>query len=156
MKARKIGYWVTTGLVAVGFLAGGAFDLAGTPTMIAALTHLGYPAYFAALIGTWKVLGALAVVAPGFPRLKEWAYAGMVFDLTGAFVSHAAMGDGVDKLMPPLWLLALVATSWALRPESRKLQGAHSEAQPKATQRDVKWTGAIEARGSAREQNQAV
>jgi uncharacterized membrane protein YphA (DoxX/SURF4 family) len=143
MKARNIGYWVATGLVAVGFLVGGVFDLSRSAAVIAGLQHLGYPSYFAALLGTWKVLGAVAIVAPRFPRLKEWAYAGIAFDLSGAVVSHAAVGDGADKWLAPLVLLAIAVASWALRPKSRKLESAASEAQTSpAAARDVKWAGA--------------
>ena len=120
MKARNIGYWVTTGLLAAAFAAGGVGDLTRGPDMVAGMAHLGYPAYFLLILGVWKVLGAVAVLAPGLPRLKEWAYAGMVFDLTGAAFSHAASGDAAGKVITPLVLCGLVAASWALRPESRK------------------------------------
>ena len=70
------------------------------------------------------MLGAAAVLAPRLPRLKEWAYAGMVFDLTGAARSHAAVGDAAAKVVTPLVLLALVVASWALRPQSRKLEAS--------------------------------
>ena len=85
------------------------------------MTHLGYPAYFMVILGVWKVLGGVVVVAPRLPRLKEWAYAGMLFDLTGAAASHAAVGDPVAKIATPLILMGIVAASWALRPGSRKL-----------------------------------
>lgn len=123
MKIRTVAYWTATALVAFAFAAGGLFDLGGSPEIVAAMAHLGYPAYLATLLGAWKVLGALAIVVPGTPRLKEWAYAGMVFDLSGAVASHAAVGDGVDQLVAPLVLLGLVATSWALRPAGRVLAG---------------------------------
>lgn len=123
LKKQAIGYWVTTALVGFTFAAGGLVDLLGTPDVMAAMAHLGYPAYVAFILGAWKVLGAAAIVAPGLPRVKEWAYAGMFFDLTGAAISHAAAGDGVSAVLTPLVLSALVATSWALRPESRKLEG---------------------------------
>lgn len=122
MKIRNIGYWAATGLVGLAFAAGGAADLARGPDMVAGMAHLGYPAYFLTILGIWKVLGAAAVLVPRFPRLKEWAYAGMVFDLTGAAASHAAVGDSAGKVLTPLLLLALVAASWALRPASRALQ----------------------------------
>jgi uncharacterized membrane protein YphA (DoxX/SURF4 family) len=141
MKARKIGYWVATALLAVAFLAGGVFDLGQSPAVAETLAHLGYPAYLATLLGTWKVLGALAVLAPGLPRLKEWAYAGMMFDLTGALVSHAAAGDGADKLMAPIVLLGVLGASWALRPETRKLGAVRGEAQPATSPRELKWAG---------------
>lgn len=121
MKSRKIAYALTTGLVALAFLAGGVFDLLRTPEVLEGMSHLGYPVYFASIIGLWKVLGAIAIVAPGFPRLKEWAYAGIFFDLTGAAVSHAAVGDPASNVIAPLVILALTAASWALRPDSRKL-----------------------------------
>ena len=117
----KAGYWVTTALVALAFVAGGVIDVSGSPEVVAGLAHLGYPAYFATLLGVWKLLGALAIVWPGLPRLKEWAYAGMLFDLTGAAASHAAVGDPAANVITPLVLLALVIASWALRPESRRL-----------------------------------
>ena len=121
MKARKIGYWAATGLAAFAFAMGGAMDLSGSKDVIDGLAHLGYPAYFATLIGVWKVLGAVAIVAPRFPRLKEWAYAGMMFDLTGAAFSHAMSHDPPANVVTPLVLAVIVAASWALRPESRVL-----------------------------------
>lgn len=121
MKAQRIGYYVTTGLVALVFLSGGIADLVAVPSVVEGMAHLGYPPYFVTLLGAWKVLGALAIVAPRSPRLKEWAYAGMFFDLTGAFVSHAASGDPLDKLIVPLVLVGVLVASWALRPASRKL-----------------------------------
>jgi uncharacterized membrane protein YphA (DoxX/SURF4 family) len=121
MNARTIAYWTTTSLVALGFAAGGLFDLLQAPDVVATMDHLGYPAYFASLLGAWKVLGAIAILAPGAARLKEWAYAGIVFDLSGAVVSHASVGDALGQFAAPLVLLALAVTSWALRPASRVL-----------------------------------
>ena len=121
---RKIGYWVATGLVALGFISGGAFDLARGPNVQAVMTHLGYPLYFAAILGLWKMLGAVAIVTPGLSRLKEWAYAGMFFDLSGAVASHLFSGDGASQVVTPLVLLALVVVSWALRPSGRVLMSA--------------------------------
>ncbi|MDC0740630.1 DoxX family protein [Polyangium mundeleinium] len=120
-KARTIGYWVATGLLGFAFAAGGLGDLSRSPEVMEGMTHLGYPAYFATILGVWKVLGAVALLVPRFPRLKEWAYAGIIFDLTGAAVSHAASGDPTGKVITPLVLVAIAAASWALRPESRKL-----------------------------------
>jgi uncharacterized membrane protein YphA (DoxX/SURF4 family) len=73
------------------------------------MAHLGYPAYFLTILGTWKILGALAIVAPRLPRLKEWAYAGMVFDATSAAISRAVMGDGAVKVIAPLVVAVLVS-----------------------------------------------
>jgi DoxX-like family len=86
--------------------------------------HLGYPLYFATLLGVWKLLGAIVITAPGLPRVKEWAYAGFCFDLTAAAMSHAAVGDATGDIVAPLVFLALVVASWALRPESRRLPAA--------------------------------
>jgi uncharacterized membrane protein YphA (DoxX/SURF4 family) len=128
MKFKSVGYWVSTALIAAAFVLGGAIDTAAQPSALAFLAHLGYPAYFATLIGVWKVLGGLAVLAPRFPRLKEWAYAGIFFDLTGAAVSHASSGDGAAKIMVPLVLVGIGFASWSLRPQSRKLGGSAPEA----------------------------
>lgn len=121
MNTQKIGYWATTGLVGFAFAAGGAADLSHSPEMLAGMAHLGYPPYFVTILGIWKVLGAVAILLPGLPRLKEWAYAGIIFDLTGAAVSHGVMGDGAGKVITPLVLTALAIASWALRPEGRIL-----------------------------------
>jgi uncharacterized membrane protein YphA (DoxX/SURF4 family) len=143
MKARTIGYWVATGLAAAGFAAGGAMDVAGGGQVQAIMGHLGYPLYVATLIGVWKLLGAAAIVAPRLPRLKEWAYAGMAFDLTGAAVSHAAVGDGAQAIATPLVLLAVVAASWALRPADRTFAAAASPAvEPTAVLRRTVVTAA--------------
>ncbi len=141
MNTRNIGYWLATGLLAAAFMAGGVFDLGQSPQAVEGLRHLGYPTYFAAILGTWKVLGALAIVAPGLPRLKEWAYAGIVFDLSGAAISHAVVGDGADKLFAPLLLLVFTGVSWTLRAESRKLVHAARVEPVRAEKGDVKWAG---------------
>jgi uncharacterized membrane protein YphA (DoxX/SURF4 family) len=128
MKFKSVGYWVSTALIAAAFVLGGAIDTAAQPPALAFLAHLGYPAYFVTLIGVWKVLGGFAVLAPRFPRRKEWAYAGIFFDLTGAAVSHASSGDGAAKVMGPLVLVGIGFASWSLRPQSRKLGAAVPEA----------------------------
>lgn len=125
MKTRRIAYWVATAVTAFVFLSGGVGNIAQPSYVMEGMTHLGYPAYFVTILGVWKILGGIAVLAPRFPRLKEWAYAGMFFDLTGASASHAAVGDPVGKIVTPLVLLGIVMASWALRPESRKLTGSH-------------------------------
>jgi DoxX-like family len=121
---RRIAYWVTTALTAFMFLSGGVMDIVQPPDLLKGMTDLGYTAYFTTILGVWKVLGGITVLVPGFPRLKEWAYAGMFFDLSGAAASHAAVGDPVAKIVTPLVLLGIVMASWALRPESRKLPDA--------------------------------
>lgn len=124
MKPRTTAYWITTGLTTAAFALGGVMDLAHGGDMTAGFAHLGYPVYLLTLLGAWKLLGAAAIAAPGLPRLKEWAYAGMFFDLTGAAFSHASSGDPIAKIATPLALLALVIASWALRPAGRTLAGA--------------------------------
>jgi uncharacterized membrane protein YphA (DoxX/SURF4 family) len=84
------------------------------------ITHLGYPIYLLTLLGIWKILGVIVVLIPKFPLLKEWAYAGFFFLMTGAIFSHATVGDSVTKLLPSLLLLLLTLLSWYLRPLARK------------------------------------
>ena len=121
-KARAAGYWISTVLVVLSFLSGGIVDLLRVPQALEGMTHLGYPPYFLSILGFWKVLGAIVILLPGFLLLKEWAYAGMIFDLTGASASHIAVGDGVAHIVTPVVLAVLVVASWALRPAGRKLK----------------------------------
>jgi DoxX-like protein len=118
---KSIAFWATTIFGPSSFVVGGVIGLSGAPDAVAGLQHLGYPAYFGVLLGAWKLAGAIAITVPGLPRLKEWAYAGFVFDLTAAAVSHVALGDAAVDVVAPLGFLALVLASWALRPESRTL-----------------------------------
>jgi uncharacterized membrane protein YphA (DoxX/SURF4 family) len=124
MTARTIGYWVTTVLAALLFTVPGIGLLGRMPHFTEDMTHLGYPLYFLTILGAWKVLGAVAIMAPGLPRLKEWAYAGMIFDLSGAVASHAVMGDAATKVVMPCIVGCLVITSWALRTDDRVLRTA--------------------------------
>jgi uncharacterized membrane protein YphA (DoxX/SURF4 family) len=135
MKYRNIGYWAATGLVALAFAFGGVMDIAHPPDVVAGLTHLGYPVYFATLLGIWKLLGAVALVVPGFGRVKEWAYAGIFFDLTGAAVSHAASGDDAGHVLTPVVILGVVIASYLLRPESRRLASAPASTRAREAQR---------------------
>jgi uncharacterized membrane protein YphA (DoxX/SURF4 family) len=124
MKAKNIAYWTTTVLVAF-FMSGGVAQIAqfkGNPGGV--VPELGYPMYFFAILGFWKVLGAIAILVPRFPRLKEWAYAGIFFDLTGAAASCAAVGGyGAYgfHVIAPLLIAVLAVASWALRPPSRTM-----------------------------------
>src|SRR5262249_47441030 len=94
------------------------------------LADLGYPAYFITILGVWKLLGGVTILAPRLPLLKEWAYAGVAFDLTGAAASHIATGHAAVKAIVPLGLLARAATSWALRPAGRTLAAPPSPSTP--------------------------
>jgi uncharacterized membrane protein YphA (DoxX/SURF4 family) len=122
-RTRTIAYWVTTVFVCFPLLVGGVGDIMLWPQVVEGMTHLGYPQYFCVILGVWKVLGAVALLLPQTPRLKEWAYAGAVFDFTGAAASHLAAGDDASKLVAPVLFTALVVASWALRPASRRLAG---------------------------------
>ncbi|MEN0066377.1 MAG: DoxX family protein [Myxococcota bacterium] len=126
MDGKTIGYWVSTGLFALALGASGVGYLTGA--MNEALFALGYPLHFIYLLGTWKVLGAIALLVPAFPRLKEWAYAGFFFNLTGAAVAHLAV-DGVGEAIPPLVLLAILGVSYTLRPAHLSFSPA-SDLQP--------------------------
>lgn len=123
-RTRAIAYWVTTLLGPASFVVGGTLFLSQGDQQVATLAHLGYPAYMLYILGLWKWLGAVAVVVPGLPLLKEWAYAGFFFDLTGAAASHAFAGDGLGQILPPLVFLTLVMASWALRPANRRVSRA--------------------------------
>ena len=123
MKTKIVAYWTATGVLVFCIGSGGAAELAQLPGQVQGLADLGYPAYFVMLIGLWKVLGAIAVLVPGFPRLKEWAYAGMFFNMTGAAVSTVAV-TGTNEIwhvVAQLLMAGLVITSWALRPRSHAL-----------------------------------
>ena len=115
-------YWVTTVLVAFELALGGVWDVLRVPQVRSLIERLGYPHYFLVILGFWKLAGAVALVIPRFPRLKEWAYAGVVFDLTGAVASLAASGlAGVDTIAYPIAMTGVAVASWALRPPSRRL-----------------------------------
>ncbi|HEU5053800.1 MAG TPA: DoxX family protein [Hanamia sp.] len=122
-KTIKIIYWIATLWLSLGMVATGLVQLfkgkegQGGLDMI---THLGYPVYLVAILGIWKILGVIAILIPKFPLLKEWAYAGFFFVMTGALFSHMAVGDPFTSLLPALLLLVLTFISWYLRPADRK------------------------------------
>jgi hypothetical protein len=119
MTARSTLYWTTTTVTSLAFLSGGAACLLHVEANVQGMTALGYPLYFVSMIGAWKVLGGLALLAPATPRLKEWAYAGIAFDLIGAAFSHFSVGHAPEKVLIPLVILAVAAISWGLRPARR-------------------------------------
>jgi len=120
-RAHPALYWTATLLTAIAFAVPGVLNLIHAPHMAEDMAHLGYPPYFLTIFGAWKVLGAIAVLLPRSPRLKEWAYAGMIFDLTGAAASRAALGDRAVMILVPLLIAGVVTASWALRPAARRL-----------------------------------
>jgi hypothetical protein len=115
-RGRKIGFWVCTIIVAFSMISGGIAELAGAKSTIDGIIVLGYPAYFPRIIGFWKVLGGMCIVLPRLTVPKEWAYAGIFFNMTGAAVSNALCGTAAWHVPVNLTLAALAVASWALRP----------------------------------------
>lgn len=113
-------YWTTTAVLATECLAGGVMGALQLPPFRDTATDLGFPAYFMSILGVWYVSAGLVLLAPRLPRLKEWAYAGLVINYTGAAASHIWNGDGAEKLVGPAIFLGLTAASWALRPPARR------------------------------------
>lgn len=126
-RRRLISYWACTLFIALSALWAGITDVLHAPPLFDVLLRLGYPPHFATVLGVWKILGALALMAPRYPLLKEWAYAGMFFDYSSAGVAHAAAGDGVVSYVGPILSIAALVASWCLRPPSRRLTGTHAE-----------------------------
>jgi len=127
---RPVVYWLATAVVAGELGLGGIWDIARLPFVADLVTHLGYPSYFLVLLGTWKVLGAFALLIPRRPLLKEWAYAGAFFAYTGAIVSHLVTGYDLGEVGLLVVLTVLTVLSWALRPASRRMWGQTPTAPP--------------------------
>ena len=125
-KRNKIIYWVATVWLALGMLSTGIVQLIKVPEEVKMMEDLGYPLYFLTLLGIWKLLGVIAVLAPKFPLLKEWAYAGFFFAMSGAVFSHLAHGNQAISLFGPLLLLILTLVSWYFRPTERKVAFSNS------------------------------
>ena len=127
-KRNKIIYWISTIWLALGMLATGIQQLlkvqleeALAPPGVYGITQLGYPVYLLTILGVWKILGVVVLLITKFPLLKEWAYAGFFFLLTGAVYSHIAVGHPASELFPALLLLVLTVASWYFRPADRKI-----------------------------------
>jgi len=124
-KRNKIIYWVATIWLCLGMTSTAIIQIfrikADGPGTEENLEHLGYPAYILTLLGIWKILGAITFLIPKFPLLKEWAYAGIFFTVTGALYSHISSGDSLGLIAPSLLYLILIATSWYFRPAERKV-----------------------------------
>jgi hypothetical protein len=120
-KTNKIIYWIATVWLSLGMLSTGIVQLTKMKEEADMMTHLGYPLYFLTILGIWKLLGVVTVLIPKFPVLKEWAYAGFVFAMSGAVFSHLAIGDDAKELFGPVLLLILTAISWYFRPADRKV-----------------------------------
>jgi hypothetical protein len=120
-RNRSVAYWATTVIIGWELAFGGAWDILRIPYVFGlVIQNLGYPEYFLVILGVWKVLGAVTLLVPGFPRLKEWAYAGAFFSYSGAVASHLAVGNGIDMWWGPAGFAAILMVSWALRPASRR------------------------------------
>jgi uncharacterized membrane protein len=117
---HTVGYWVMTAILATECLVGGVMGALRMEPFIGIATHLGFPPYFMTLLGIFYMLAGVTLLAPRFPLLKEWAYAGLVFNYTGAVASHVAAGDGVEALMGAILFMTLTVGSWLLRPSSRR------------------------------------
>ena len=124
-KRNKITYWIATIWLSLGMVSTGVVQLlklkGNGPGSLESMTHLGYPVYFVTLLGIAKILGVIALLIPKFPLLKEWAYAGFFFMMSGAIFTHIAAGNSISEIFPSLLLLILTVVSWYFRPADRKL-----------------------------------
>ena len=120
MKAKAMTYWIATGFVVCIMTISGVLAVAHAPSMMAALAHLGYPAYFSNLLGVAKLVGVCVLLVPGMVKLKEWAYVGFGITILSASYSHLLSGDGVPAALEPLVTFAALVISYVARPASRK------------------------------------
>lgn len=119
-KRNKIIYWIATLWLALGMASTGIVQLSKMKEEADMFIRLGYPLYLLTIIGIWKLLGVVAVLVPKFPLLKEWAYAGFFFVMSGAVISHLAIGDAAKELFGPVLLIVLTIVSWYFRPADRR------------------------------------
>ena len=124
---RVIVYWAATILLEAELIIGGILNLMRADYAVETVTHLGYPAYILSILGVWKILGGLAILAPRLPRLKEWAYAGVIFNLSGAIVSHLWSGDAPTVIVAPFVFLVIALVSWWFRPQNRRLSASDKQ-----------------------------
>ncbi len=121
-KRNRIIYWVATVWLSLGMVSTGIVQILPMKEEVLKFSALGYPAYLLTILGVWKILGVLAVLVPKIPLLKEWAYAGFFFAMSGAIVSHLASGSEFVELFGPALLLVLTILSWYFRPADRKFK----------------------------------
>jgi hypothetical protein len=124
-KRNRIIYWITTAWLCLGMFSTGIVQLFHVKEKTDFILEMGYPEYFLTIMGAFKILGVAVVLLPRLPLLKEWAYAGFFFSMSGAIFSHIAVGHSVTGLFPPFLLLVLTVISWYFRPSDRKLILAH-------------------------------
>ena len=120
-KRSTVWYWIITGLLSFFIFSGGLAQALLLKGVLQGFKPLGYPTYFICLIGIWKVLGVIAILIPGFRLLKEWAYAGIFFTMTGAVISHIASGDIHPQIIAPIVFAIFTVLSWYLRPADRRI-----------------------------------
>jgi hypothetical protein len=120
-KRKLIWYWIITVLLSFCIFFGGLAQALQLKEVLQGFKPLGYPTYFISLIGIWKMLGVIAILVPKFPLLKEWAYAGIFFTMSGAVISHIASDDIKVQIISPIVLAIFTVLSWYLRPANRKL-----------------------------------
>ncbi|MFD2893771.1 DoxX family protein [Sphingobacterium arenae] len=120
-RTNRIIYWIVTVWLSLGMVSTGIVQIIRMDEEVKKMIELGYPVYFLTIIGVWKILGAVAVLVPRFPLVKEWAYAGFFFLMTGAIFTHIAVGDEAMEYFGPSLLLLLTIVSWYFRPNERKL-----------------------------------
>ena len=120
-KRNKIIYWVATVWLALGMTSTAIVQLIKMDEEVTNFTDLGYPIYLMTLLGVWKLLGVFAILIPKYPLLKEWAYAGFFFAMSGAVISHIAVQDAAITLFGPILLLVLTVISWYFRPAERRI-----------------------------------
>ena len=135
MKKTKIIYWVLTGLTAALLGIGSVFDAISAPEAVEHVTHIGYPAYLVPFLGVAKILGIIAILVPGFPRVKEWAYAGLMIDLVGAMYSHFAFGDELSNWAPISFPILLVIGSYVYYHKLQQASGTETFNQVSLSQR---------------------
>ena len=124
-KTNKIIYWISTIWLSLGMLSTGIVQLIKMQEEVESITRLGYPGYILTILGIWKILGIVAILIPKFPLLKEWAYAGFFFIMSGAIFSHLAIGDGAKDFFGPVLLLVLTVISWYFRPVNRQISSVN-------------------------------
>jgi uncharacterized membrane protein YphA (DoxX/SURF4 family) len=115
----KFTYWITTIISAIAFFITGIGNLVPFEHIAHDMAYLGYPYYFLKILGTWKIIAAVTIILPGIRRIKEWAYAGMMLDLTGAALSRYFMSDSLQLIIVPLTIAVLVIISWSFRQKVR-------------------------------------
>lgn len=120
-RSKTIWYWIITGILSFCLFSGGLAQALQVQGVVQGFKPLGYPTYFISFIGIWKMLGIIAILVPGFKLLKEWAYAGLFFTMTGAVISHIASNDIHAQIIAPIVFSIFTVLSWYLRPDNRKI-----------------------------------